>query len=164
VSADTRAPTLAEVQRWCDRNRAALATHEAGHAAMALIVGSRLNYVTIVPRRVRGGFHCGHASVRPFSHAQDILGAVAGAVAESIRFKRKINLEDEDLACASQHVTPVGVRMFCRSAAGLLRMHWPGVVAIAAGLEGRGRLDGEEARDVFMCALCPPPAREDGEG
>lgn len=148
--------TLAEVQRWCDRNKRTLATHEAGHAAMALILGSRLHYVTIVPRRVRGGFHSGHASVRPLSHAQDILGAVAGSVAESIRFKRKINLEDEDLKCASRYVNATGVRMFCRSAAGLLRMHWPGVVAIATGLEERGRLDGEEASEVFMRGLCPP--------
>jgi hypothetical protein len=129
-----------------------VAFHEAGHAAMAMILGDKLHRVTIKPK----GQHEGRTYVTSRSPSGHILTAVAGAAAEQIRFRRGYQMGGPDMREAMALVSRRGVGVFCLSAASLLRAHWPGVVAVALALEERETLKGAEAWDVFVRGLSPP--------
>ncbi len=138
-----------------------VAIHEAGHAAMAIILGDRIHWVTIKERATKTHVVSGGAthSYGGASPSTVVLVAVAGAAAERLRFKRRMAPDFADRAQALGSVSERGLGPFGRVATSLLRLHWPGVLAIAALLEERGTVRGKDALMAFSDALMPPRNR-----
>lgn len=129
--------------------RPRVAIHEAGHAAMALILGAKLYRVTIKPTPKRPP----HTLVRGGSPSAEILINLAGGIAEGIRYREKLTCGEGDLDQTLQYINLEGVRHFAVPVAKLLRLHWPGVLAVAAALENADTLSGKEVEQVFVDGL-----------
>ena len=132
------------------------AVHEAGHAAMAILLGCRLDRVSV---RERVGGHLiesGRAFTLSRTPSAHVLVMVAGAAAERIYFGDGTQPTFDDLREAQKVAqAPQGVVLFGRAAKELLRLHWAGVMAIALALEEHATLQGSEARDAFYEAQMP---------
>ncbi len=126
-----------------------IAIHEAGHAAMALIVGAKLHRVTLR----RKGQMAGHTVSSAGSPSAEVLISLGGGVAESIRYHEQMTIGEGDAEVALRYVDREGLRRFAPIVSSLLRVHWMGVMELAKTLEKRESLTGKEAFDVFGLGL-----------
>lgn len=127
----------------------AVAFHEAGHAVVALALGSKVRVVEIGPRPAA---HCAHRT--PTNNA---ITALAGWLAEQRACPNSPWAADVDfeVACDSaEHLAPAAsleaLKGFLDKAKALLETHWLEVEIVAAALLARGKLTGEEI-DALFC-------------
>jgi hypothetical protein len=127
----------------------AIAFHEAGHAVVALALGSKVRVVEIGPRPHA---HCAHRT-----ETNKAITALAGDLAEqrACPWSPWDAEVDFRVACdTAEHLAPAApaeaLERFLDQARALLDRHWREVEAVAAALLGRGKLTGKEI-DALFC-------------
>ncbi len=134
------------MERVIDPERVRLAYHEAGHAAMVLILGGALHKVTIVP----SAKFSGETDATMGAPSAAILVALGGDACERIHFGRPATGATGDHEFArSKGLAEEDVGKAIAIAESLLRFYWTGVVALADELIKTEMLDGANAREVF---------------
>jgi hypothetical protein len=127
----------------------AVAYHEAGHAVVALALGSKVRVVEIGPQP--------HANCLHRGKKNKAIVALAGWLAEQRACPNSPWAADVDFeaACDSaEHLAPAApleaLKSFLDQAAALLEAHWLEVEIVAAALLKRGKLTGAEI-DALFC-------------
>jgi hypothetical protein len=151
-----------------------VAYHEAGHAALDVLFGHKLETVTI---RAEDGRAAGYAekdrsehdmmryedmAVKQIPFERAIMAALGGAVAQRKFAAHTIDdslLADDyalvneyldELECESEQVREAYLRRLQLRTEVLIEQNWPQVCAIAHGLVERGTMTGAEVRTVYM--------------
>jgi ATP-dependent Zn protease len=126
----------------------AVAFHEAGHAVVALALGSKVRVVEIGPRPHA---HCAHRT-----EANKAIVALAGDLAERRACPLSPWGADVDFRVAfdaAEHLAPSAphqaLEAFRDQARALLDRHWRAVEAVAAALLDAGKLTGDEIDALF---------------
>lgn len=122
-----------------------VAFHEAGHAAMAFILGDHVDVVTIMP----DGSSKGHTVTRPDTAMTKLLIAASGRVAEEIAFGQSSKGRDGDheKVFVAQGLIPWDeIRGVARW---LLSLHWYCVEDLAEALVAKKTLTGAEAKALL---------------
>lgn len=129
-----------------DRELTRIAYHEAGHAAMVLILGGSLWKVTIIPSELFSA----ETDATMFSPSASVLVALGGDACERLRFRRKATGATGDYGFVrSKGLSEVEIAKSLCVVKSLLKLHWSGVVALAAELRKSKTLIGSEARAAF---------------
>lgn len=129
-----------------DQELTRLAYHEAGHAAMVLILGGSLWKVTIIPSES----FAAETDATTGSPSATVLVALSGDACERLRFGRKAMGATGDYRLArSKGLSDVDIDKNLSIAKSLLKLHWPGVVVLALELRRLKTLDGAAARAAF---------------
>lgn len=127
------------------------AVHEAGHAAMSLILDLKLEYVDIQYFKDRGGitsYYC-----QDDNAGADFLILLAGTAAERLLLKSSCQEGYQDdlnqfLELTSKDAINPGIRV-CKF---ILRKYKKGIKALSKALLKHGRLEGDEAKVIFWTA------------
>lgn len=112
---------------------------------MALLVGAKLESVSVVPHRDSKG--------RTIADAPTAFGGVmtaaAGSVAECIAFGFDDNGTSRDLMLVQDMLGGVLWEEYQAAARWMLEMHWASVERVAAALETRYLMSGDDVRALF---------------
>jgi len=128
-----------------DQEQVRLAYHEAGHAAMVLIVGGAVHWVTLIPSKKFDA----HTNATTFSPSAAVLVALSGDACERIRFRHASRGAHGDYATAAKKIAPSRIPRYIDVAKALLQLHWKGVEALAQELLRKKKMTGAEARNAF---------------
>lgn len=118
--------------------------HEAGHAVMALLVGAKIESVSVVPRSDSRGRTIADSSTA-FGH---VMIAAAGSIAEVMGFGNDDNRTDLDYVSVCAMTGGIDYAEYQRCARWMLGMHWHAVKAVAAALSTKYVMSGD---DVSAC-------------
>lgn len=119
--------------------------HEAGHAVMSLLVGAKLESVSVIPRADSKGRTITDAPT-PFG---DTMVGVAGIIAEEIEFDGNEEPRGHDRALVQQNKGDVPWEEYECAARWMLQMHWKSVVRLADALAVRYLMTGDEVWELL---------------
>ena len=116
--------------------------HEAGHAVMALLLGAKIESVSVVPREGSRGRTIADA---PTTFG-DCMIAAAGSVAECIEFEYDDNARDEDRGLVHHLTGGIPYEEYQCAARWMLSMHWTAVQRVADALLSWYVMSGHDLR------------------
>jgi ATP-dependent Zn protease len=129
----------------------AITIHEAGHAVMALVLGCKVEAVTVVPTDDAAG----GVRYRAPTDTIDALVILAGPAAEVLALGELDGAEVEDFDEAAKIIAAERVPAMLDTAVALLGAHWTTVERLAQVLCERPTLSGHDMQRALRGLLRP---------